>query len=82
MFLSFQAKIKRAVFFYLLVNPAETAYLSVRDVGFQTSDGLLNSGTEKLQFTPFGVVPSRAAQTAFVLELSKAVTFLSYVLSW
>ena len=30
----------------------------------------------------FGVVPSRSVQTAFVPELSKAITFLSYVLSW
>ena len=29
----------------------------------------------------FGVVPSRAAQTAFVLELSKTITSLSYVVS-
>ena len=29
----------------------------------------------------FGVVPSRAAQTAFVPELLKAINFLSYVLS-
>ena len=30
-FLSFQPKIKRAVIFYLLANPAETAYLCIRD---------------------------------------------------
>ena len=30
----------------------------------------------------FGVLPSRAAQTAFVPELSKAITFLSYIVSW
>ena len=30
----------------------------------------------------FGVVPSRNAQTAFVPELSKDITFLSYILSW
>ena len=30
----------------------------------------------------FGVVPSRATQMDFVQELSKAITFLSYVLSW
>ena len=29
-----------------------------------------------------GVVPSPAAQTAFVPELSKAITFLSYIQSW
>ena len=44
---------------------------------FQTPYGLSNSGQEKLQFTSFGVVPSRAAKTAFVTELSKAITFLS-----
>ena len=30
-FLVFSEKIERAVIFYLLANPAETAYLSVRD---------------------------------------------------
>ena len=30
-FLSFRQKIKRAVIFYLLGNPAETPYFSVRD---------------------------------------------------
>ena len=44
---------------------------------FLTLYGLSNSGQEKLQFTPFGVVPSRAAQTDFVPELSKAITYFS-----
>ena len=30
----------------------------------------------------FGVVPKRAAHTAFMLELSKAITSLSNVVSW
>ena len=42
---------------------------------FLTMCSLLNSGEEKLQFTPFWVVPSQAGQTAFVPELSKAITF-------
>ena len=42
---------------------------------FLTPYGLSNSGQEKLQFTPLWGGPSRAAQTAFVPELSKAITF-------
>ena len=37
--------------------------------------GLCNSGEENGSSHLFGVVPSRAAQTAFVPELSKAITF-------
>ena len=73
-FLSFQPKIIRAVIFYLLPNPAETPYLSVRD-------GKLFNAVRLVEFRPscsshlFGVVSSRAAQTAFAPELSKAITF-------
>ena len=42
---------------------------------FLTPYGLSNSGQEKLQFTPFRVVPSRAAQMTFVPKLSKAIPF-------
>ena len=45
---------------------------------YGSSNGEEKSGSSHL----FGVVPSRAGQTAFVPELSKAITFLSYVLSW
>ena len=49
-------KIKRAVNFYRFGNPAETAYLSVRDGKLSNAVGLVNirpSFSEKLQFTPF-----------------------------
>ena len=42
-----------------MANPAETAYLSVRDGKFVTPYGLSNSGQEKLQFTPFWCGPKR-----------------------
>ena len=47
-FLSFQEKIKRAVIFYLLGNPAETAYLSVQD-------GKLSNAVWLVQFWPRNV---------------------------
>ena len=55
-FLSFPPIIERAVIFYLLGNPAETLYLSVRD-GKLTQYDLSDSGQEKLQFTPFWAGP-------------------------
>ena len=73
----FRRKIKRAVFFYLLANSVETAYLTSEMDSFLTPYGLSNSGKEKLQFTPFGGFPSPAAQAAFAPDLSKAITFLS-----
>ena len=73
----FRQKIKRAVIFYLSANPAETAYLSVRD-GKLSNTVLVEFRPRKVPVPTFlGVVPSRAAQTAFVPELSKAITFLS-----
>ena len=46
-------KLERAVIFHLLVNPAETAYLSVRDGELSNAIRLVDFGKEKLQFTPF-----------------------------
>ena len=70
-------KIKRAVIFYLLVNHAETAYLSFRDRELSNNVRLVQFWRRKVAVhTFFGVVPSRYAQTAFALELSKAKTLL------
>ena len=74
----FIQKIRRAVIFYLLANPAETAYLSVRD-------GKLSNAVRIVEFRQgkvcsshlVGLFPSGAAQTAFAPDLSKAITFLS-----
>ena len=44
-FVSFRQKIKRAVIFYLLGNPAETPYLGVRD-------GKLSNAVRLLEFPP------------------------------
>ena len=75
-FLSFQQKIKRAVIFYQRANPAETPYLSVRDGELSNAIRLVELRPRKVAVNTFlGVVPSRAAQTAFVSELSKAITF-------
>ena len=46
-FLSFQAK-KRAVIFYLLGNPAETPYLSVRDGKFSNAVRLVEFRPSKV----------------------------------
>ena len=79
----FSCKKLRAVIFYLLTNPSETAYLSVRDGELSNVVWLVELRRRKVAVHIFfGVVPSRAAQTAFVQELSKVITFLSYVLSW
>ena len=74
----FSQKFERAVIFYLLANPAETPYLSVRD-------GKLSKAIQLVEFRPrkvavhtfLRVVPSRYVQTAFAPELLKAITFLS-----
>ena len=72
----------KTCFFYLLANPTETAYLSFQVRAFQRhmvrGSAAKKSGSSHL----FGVVPRQASQTAFVTELSKAITFLSYVVSW
>ena len=74
----FRQKIERAVIFYLLANPAETAYLNVRDGELSNAKQLVEFRRRKVAVhTFFGVVPSRAGQTAFAPELSKAITFLS-----
>ena len=53
----FLQKIKRAVFFYLLRNPAETPYLSVRDGKLFNAVRLVEFRSRKVavqwQFTPF-----------------------------
>ena len=82
-FLSFRAKNLQSCIFYLLAHPAETAYLSFRD-GELSNDVLL------VQVRPrkvavhnlFGVGPGQADKTALVQELSKAINFFSYSLSW
>ena len=68
-----------------MAYPAETAYLSFPNPIFKTfqrrttrPSAAKKSGSSHL----FGVVAAQANQTAFVLELLKTVTFLSYVLSW
>ena len=60
----------------------ELHILASKIESFPALHGLLNSGDEELQFTPFGGGPNRPDQTAFVLELSKATTFLSYFVYW
>ena len=75
-FFCFTAKMKRAVIFYLLANPAETAYLSVRDGSLSNAARLVEIRRRKVAVHTFlEVVPSRAAKTAFALALSKAITF-------
>ena len=77
-FPKFSAKKLKAVFFYLLANPAETAYLSIRDGKLSNAVRLEEFQRRKVAVNTFlWVVPSEAAQTAFVQELSKAITFLS-----
>ena len=69
-FSKFSAKKLRAVIFYLLDNPAETAYLSVRDGDLSKAVRLVEFRRRKVAIHTFlGVVPSPAAQTAFVPEL-------------
>ena len=61
-------KLKELYFVYCLANPAETAYLSVRDRELSNAVGLSISGEEKLQFTLFwgwsqaGLVRQRSCQ--------------------
>ena len=74
----FAKKMKRAVIFYLLGNPAETPYLSVRDGKLSNAVWLVEFQQGKVALHTFlGVFPSLAAQTAFAPDLSKAITFLS-----
>ena len=76
-FRSFQAKNVKSGIFYLLANPAETAYLSFRDRELSNDVQLVQLRRRKVVVHTFLWVGSQA--TAFVLEFSKAVTFLSYV---
>ena len=64
---------ERAVIFYLLANPAETPYLSVRDGKLFNAVRLVEFRPRKVSAHTFWVVPIRAAQTAFVPELWKAL---------
>ena len=74
----FRQKIKRAVIFYLLANHAETAYLRVQDWELSNAVWLVEFWRRKVAvYTFLGVVPSRAAQMAFVPKVSKTITFLS-----
>ena len=69
--------------FGLLSNLAETQYLNFRDPELFNDVRLMQfRRRKKCSAHLFVVVQSPAAQTAFVLELSKAITFWSYVLSW
>ena len=71
-------KLEGAVIFYLLANPAETAYVSVRDGELSNAVRLVEFWERKVAVqTFFGVVPSQAAQIVFASELSKTITFLS-----
>ena len=64
-----QKKIKEAAIFYLLANPAETAYLSIRDLQLSNAVWLVEFRHRKVAVhTLFEVVPGWAAQTAFVPE--------------
>ena len=67
-----------------MANPAVTPYLSVRDVKLSnTVRTACPIQVEKSCSSHlFWVVPSQAAQMHFAPKLSKAITFLSYVLSW
>ena len=77
-FYVFTQKIKRAVIFYFLAIPAETPHLSLRDGKLSNPVRLVEFRPRKVAVHTFlGVVPSRAAQTAFVPELLKAITFFS-----
>ena len=59
-----------------MANPAETAYLSFQDGKLSNAVRLVEFRPRKVAVHTFlWVVPSRAAQTAFVPELSKAITF-------
>ena len=74
----FRQKTKVAVIFYLLANPAETAYLSVVDRELSIAVRLVEFWSKEVAVHTFlGVVPSWAAQTAFLPELSKTITFSS-----
>ena len=71
-------KLKELYFFYLLANPAEIAYFSVRDGKLSNNVRLVEFWPRKVAVHTFlGVVPSWAAQTAFAPELSKAISLLS-----
>ena len=60
-----------------MANPTETAYLSVRDGELSNAVRLVEFRRRKVEiYTFLGVAPSQAAQTAFVPELSKAITFV------
>ena len=81
--LSFHAKKEELLFLYLLAHPAETAFLSFRGRELSNDVWLVQVRPRKVVVHIFlGVVTAQADQTAFVPELSKAVTFLSYVVSW
>ena len=70
----FSAKKLRAKIVYLLANAAETAYFSVRDGELKNAVRLVKFRRRKVAVhTCLGVVPSRAAQTAIVPELWKAI---------
>ena len=65
--------------FYLLAHPAETAYLSFRDRELFNVVLLVQVRPRKVPVhTFFRVGPGEAD----VQELSEAVTFLPYILSW
>ena len=64
---------KIAVIFFPFPNPAETATL--RSGAFKRRTAYRIPAKRSCSSHLFGVVPSRAAQTAFVPELSKAITF-------
>ena len=67
----FSQKLKRGAIFYLLTDPAETACSSVRYKELSNAVRLVESRRRKVAIHTFmGVVPNRAAQTAFLPELS------------
>ena len=79
-FFCFQAKISNGcnffIFWPILLNLHPRSKALQRCMARQSA--AKKSGSSHL----LGVVPSQADQTAFVSEFSKAVTFLSYVVSW
>ena len=74
----FWQKIKRAVISYLLANPAETAFLSFRDEELSNHAWLVQVRQGKVVVHTFlGMAQARLIKTAFVQELSKAITFFA-----
>ena len=74
----FSQKIERAVIFYLLGNPAETAYLSVRDEYLSNAIRLVEIRRRKVAVHTFlGWSQARMLRRPLYRNYRKAITFLS-----